>query len=42
MLSRPRAPHQNFSLNAKNKKMNKMTLGHLGQFDEFYGDSKNT
>jgi len=39
-LSRPRAPHQKFSLKTENNKLNKMTLGHLDQFDEIHCNSK--
>jgi len=37
-LSRPRAPHQNFILNTENNCLNKMALGHWGQFDKTYGN----
>jgi len=39
-LSRPEAPHQKFRLYPENKRLNKMTLGHLGQFDEIHCDSR--
>jgi len=39
-LSRPRAPHHKFNWIIENNRLNKMTLGHLGQFDEIDRDSR--
>jgi len=39
-LSCPQAPHYKFSPNIENNRLNKMTLGPSGQFDEIYHGSR--